>query len=172
VPGSPSGTVSPNDRCIAIDPWVRVPASAVIAHLHEPGPYLFGPGVDRDGVGRLALRVGDDVVAGHRSSNQVRLHTLVGLVREFVPPMIERGGGAVLVATGASAMQRMPRFSAAAPALGAQRNYLQSLETGVGDKGVYVGRLYVGATIEHSVWHARQEAARGAGGASATKDRW
>src|SRR4029453_13820413 len=85
---------------------------------------------------------------------------------------IEGGGGAVWGATGASAMQRMPRFSAAAPALGAQRNYLQSLETEVGDKGVYVGRLYAGAPLEHSVWHARQEAARGAGRASATKDRW
>jgi hypothetical protein len=52
----------------------------VIAHLHEPGPDLFGRGVDRDGVGRLTLRVGDNVVASHRSSNLVAGHR-VGSMR-------------------------------------------------------------------------------------------
>jgi short-subunit dehydrogenase len=53
----------------------------------------------------------------------------------------------------------------AGPGLGqaAQRNYLQSLHAEVAEKGVYVGRLYIGAVIQNSAFHAEMEAARAAG---------
>lgn len=93
----------------------------------------------------------------------IALYTLVALVHEFLPSMIEQSKGAVLVATGASAIQGTPGFSVAGPALAAQRNYLQSLELEMNGRGVYVGRLYIGATIRHSAWHARLEAEEKAG---------
>ena len=86
------------------------------------------------------------------------LYSLVALVQEFLPAMIEQHEGAVLLATGASAVQGMPNFSGPGPALAAQRNYLQSLQAELTDTGVYVGRLYIGAPIKGSAWHARIEA--------------
>ena len=91
------------------------------------------------------------------------LYTPVALIEEFLPHMIAQGKGAILVATGASAVRGMPAFRAAGPGLAAQRNYLESLEVELSGCGVYVGRLYIGATIERSAWYARIEAERAAG---------
>lgn len=86
----------------------------------------------------------------------------VALVQAVLPAMLARGDGAILNAQGASALRGMPRI-AGGLVLAAQRNYLQALHTAVADKGVYVGSLYIGATIEHSAYHAQQESARAAG---------
>jgi len=91
------------------------------------------------------------------------LYTPVALIEEFLPHMIAQGNGAILVATGASAVRGMPAFRAAGPGLAAQRNYLESLDVELSGHGVYVGRLYIGATIERSAWYARIEAERAAG---------
>ena len=91
------------------------------------------------------------------------LYSLVALVREFLPHMISRRGGAILAATGASAVQGMPNLSGPGPALAAQRNYLQSLHAEVAENGVYVGRLYIGAPIANSAWHAKIQADQAAG---------
>jgi short-subunit dehydrogenase len=93
----------------------------------------------------------------------VALYTLAALVSDFLPHMLEQHDGAILIATGAAAVQGSPAFSAAGPALAAQRNYLQSLQAELSGKGIYVGRLYIGATIEHSAWHAAIEADKAAG---------
>lgn len=91
------------------------------------------------------------------------LYTLLALVQEFLPSMMDRGDGAILTAQGASAVRGMAHMSGPGPALAAQRNYLQSLQAEVGDKGVYVGRLYIGAAIRNTPFHAGMEAARAAG---------
>jgi NADP-dependent 3-hydroxy acid dehydrogenase YdfG len=93
----------------------------------------------------------------------VALYSLVALVREFLPPMIEQRDGAILLATGASAVQGMPDFSGPGPALAAQRNYLQSLQAELTGQGVYVGRLYIGTVIKNSAWHTRVQADQAAG---------
>lgn len=81
------------------------------------------------------------------------VYTLVALVREFLPPMLERGDGAILSALGASAVRGVPNLSGPGPAQAAQRNYLQSLHAEVAERGVYVGVLYIGAVIENSGFH-------------------
>ena len=91
------------------------------------------------------------------------VHTLVALVREFLPHMLKQQDGALLVATGASAVRGVPYFSGPGPALAAQRNYFQSLETELAGTGVFVGRLYIGATIKNSAWHKRIQAQEAAG---------
>lgn len=91
------------------------------------------------------------------------VYSFVALVREFVPYMIEQRDGAILLATGASAVQGMRNFSGPGPALAAQRNYLQSLQAEVAEHGVYVGRLYIGAAITGSAWHSRVQAEDAAG---------
>ena len=90
-------------------------------------------------------------------------YSLLALVREFLPHMLERGDGAILTAQGASTVQGLPNMSGPGPAQAAQRNYLQSLHAEVSGKGVYVGMLYIGAIIENSAFHAWLEDAKAAG---------
>lgn len=90
------------------------------------------------------------------------VYSLVDLVHAFLPEMLARGRGAILTASGPSALVGLPQLSGAA-GLATQRSYLQSLEAAVTERGVFVGRLYIGATIEHSAFHTQQEAARAAG---------
>ena len=90
------------------------------------------------------------------------LYTLLELVREFLPPMIARGDGAILSAQGASALHGNPTI-AGGLVLAAQRNLLQALHAAVADKGVYVGGLYIGAAIENTPFHAQKQAAKAAG---------
>jgi short-subunit dehydrogenase len=90
-------------------------------------------------------------------------YTLLALVQEFLPHMLEQGDGAILTAQGASSVQGLPNMSGPGPAQAAQRNYLQSLHAEVTGKGVYVGMLYIGAAIEKSAFHTGMEKAKAAG---------
>jgi short-subunit dehydrogenase len=91
------------------------------------------------------------------------VYSLLALVQEFLPHMLEQGDGAILTAQGASTVHGLPNMSGPGPAQAAQRNYLQSLHTEVADKGVYVGMLYIGAIIEDSAFHAWLQDAKAAG---------
>ncbi len=90
-------------------------------------------------------------------------YTMLALVQEFLPHMLEQGDGAILTAQGGSTVQGLPNMSGPSPAQAAQRNYLQALHTEVAGKGVYVGMLYIGAAIRHSGFHTELEKARAAG---------
>ena len=90
-------------------------------------------------------------------------YTMLALVQEFLPHMLEQGDGAILTAQGGSTVQGLPNMSGPSPAQAAQRNYLQALHAEVADKGVYVGMLYIGAAIKNSAFHAEMENARAAG---------
>jgi short-subunit dehydrogenase len=90
-------------------------------------------------------------------------YTLVALVQEFLPHMVEQGDGAILTAQGASTVHGLPNMSGPGPAQAAQRNYLQSLHAEVAATGVYVGMLYVGAIIEESAFHAWLQNAKATG---------
>lgn len=91
------------------------------------------------------------------------VYSLVALVQEFLPYMLDQGDGAILTALGASAVHGPPRMSGPGPAQAAQRNYLQSLHAEVAGRGVYVGTLCIGAIIEHSAFHRLAEEAKAAG---------
>jgi short-subunit dehydrogenase len=90
-------------------------------------------------------------------------YTMLALVQEFLPHMLEQGDGAILTAQGGSTVHGLPNMSGPSPAQAAQRNYLQALHAEVAEKGVYVGMLYVGAAIENSAFHTELEQAKAAG---------
>jgi NAD(P)-dependent dehydrogenase (short-subunit alcohol dehydrogenase family) len=77
----------------------------------------------------------------------------VGLVRQVLPDMIERGDGGILFTAGQSGIHPAPFLGNAGMAQAALRNYFHTLNTVVADKGVYVGAVNVGALIEGSVPH-------------------
>jgi short-subunit dehydrogenase len=91
------------------------------------------------------------------------VYSLLALVQQFLPHMIEEHSGAILTAQGASAVSGLPNLSGPGPAQAAQRNYLQSLHAEMADTGVYVGMLYIGAIIENSAFHTQTEEAKAAG---------
>ena len=91
------------------------------------------------------------------------VYSLLVLVQEFLPHMLEQGDGAILTAQGASTVHGLPNMSGPGPAQAAQRNYLQSLHSEVAGKGVYVGMLYIGAVIENSAFHAWLQDTKAAG---------
>lgn len=76
--------------------------------------------------------------------------------------MLTRKRGAILTANGPSPLLPLPQLSAAS-VLATQRNYLQALQAAVTQQGIFIGRLYIGATIKGSAFHTQQEAARAAG---------
>ncbi len=90
-------------------------------------------------------------------------YTMLALVQEFLPHMLEQGDGAILTAQGGSTVLGLPNLSGPSPAQAAQRNYLQALHAEVAEKGVYVGMLYIGAAIRNSAFHAEMESAKAAG---------
>jgi short-subunit dehydrogenase len=90
-------------------------------------------------------------------------YTMLALVQEFLPHMLEQGDGAILTAQGGSTVQGLPNMSGPSPAQAAQRNYLQALHAEVAERGVYVGMLYIGAAIKHSAFHTELEKAKAAG---------
>jgi short-subunit dehydrogenase len=90
-------------------------------------------------------------------------YTMLALVQEFLPHMLQQGDGAILTAQGGSTVQGLPDMSGPSPAQAAQRNYLQALHAEVAEKGVYVGMLYIGAAIRNSAFHAEMEQGKAAG---------
>lgn len=119
------------------------------------------------GVGVGAFVSAADLTREHvENCLPVSVYSLLALVHEFLPAMLERGRGAILSAQGASAVRGMPHRSGPGPAIAAQRNYLESLEHEVADRNVYIGRLYIGAAITGSAWHASYEQARANGTAT------
>ena len=81
-------------------------------------------------------------------------YTMLALVQEFLPHMLEQGDGAILTAQGGSTVHGLPNMSGPSPAQAAQRNYLQAPHAEVAEKGVYVGhRWNIGvvkaAAMEH-----------------------
>ena len=90
-------------------------------------------------------------------------YTMLALVQEFLPHMLEQGDGAILTAQGGSTVLGLPHMSGPSPAQAAQRNYLEALHAEVADNGVYVGMLYIGAAIKNSAFHTEMEKAKAAG---------
>ncbi|MBV8932025.1 MAG: SDR family NAD(P)-dependent oxidoreductase [Kutzneria sp.] len=134
-------------------------AERIRARVGNPDAFYYGPAGSDTGFTRattLTPRQAQDFMP-------LAFSTLLALVQEFLPHMIQRGHGAILTAQGASAVLGMPGRSGPGPALAAQRNYLQSLHAEVAEKGVHIGRLYIGAAIESSAFHADMEKARAAG---------
>jgi len=78
----------------------------------------------------------------------------VEAVQAVLPQMLRRGNGSILYAGGATGIQAPATMSGPAPAVAATRNYLQTLNTEVGTRGVYVGALFVAAMIAGSAAHA------------------
>ena len=133
-------------------------AERIRAVTGEPDSLYYAPTPDQGFVAAAEL-------TAQRAQDYMPLifYSLLALVQQFLPHMIDERSGAILTAQGASTVRGLPHMSGPGPAQAAQRNYLQSLHSEVADKGVYVGMLYIGALIESSAFHTQSEEAKTAG---------
>jgi short-subunit dehydrogenase len=128
-----------------LDQTDGVPALAeqIRAYVGDPTALYYGPAP----TGPAFVPAVDLTSRMLQDRMPITLYTLLALVREFLPAMIERGDGAILSAQGAAAVHGRQNMSGWPTILAAQRNYLHSLAAEVADKGVHVGMLYIGARI-------------------------
>jgi short-subunit dehydrogenase len=158
--GSGAGTAHVISADLSDTACVPAVAEQVRSRVGHPDALYYAPTPDGDFVPAAAL-----TAKLARDYLPLTFYTLLDLVAQFLPAMLERGDGAVLTAQGASTLRGLPNMSGPGPAQAAQRNYLQSLHAEVAGRGIYVGMLYIGAVIEHSAFHTWT-----ASGGSSTRD--
>ncbi|MFD7862253.1 SDR family NAD(P)-dependent oxidoreductase [Streptomyces sp. NPDC059783] len=90
------------------------------------------------------------------------LLTPLAVVQAVLPEWKERGDGAFLMTTGATAVHPMPHASGVGPLMAAARNWLYSLNGELTESGIYAGTLSIAAFIGGS------EAAEAAGASEST----
>jgi short-subunit dehydrogenase len=117
---------------------------------YNPAPPTGSPRVVPSGI---------DVAIASTLLNKVVLPP-VALVGQVLPGMLERGGGALLFALGASAKYPMPRLASGGMAGAALRSYIHALHVELAPRGVYAGTLLIGALIEGSAAHRNAAAWR------------
>ena len=83
--------------------------------------------------------------------------TPLAIVQAVLPEWTQRGDGAFLMTTGATAVHPIPHASGVGPLMAAARNWLYSLHGELAPTGIYAGTLSIGAFITGS--QAEQSAA-------------
>ncbi len=76
--------------------------------------------------------------------------TPLAIVQAVLPEWTQRGDGAFLMTTGATAVHPMPHASGVGPLMAAARNWLYSLHGELAPSGIYAGTLSIGAFITGS----------------------
>lgn len=74
----------------------------------------------------------------------------IEMAHSLLPGMLTRGDGALVFASGLTAVHARPGMSGVGPAMAATRNYIFSLNGEVLSKGVYAGHITIGAMIDRS----------------------
>lgn len=78
----------------------------------------------------------------------------IRLARLLLPGMRARGDGALLYASGTSAIQPIPQLGNVGVALAGMRNYVHGAHTELAGEGVYVGVVPIGGLIRNSAAEA------------------
>jgi short-subunit dehydrogenase len=76
--------------------------------------------------------------------------TPLAIVQAVLPEWTQRGDGAFLMTTGATAVHPMPHASGVGPLMAAARNWLYSLNGELAASGIYAGTLSIAAFIAGS----------------------
>lgn len=148
------------DRFVTELAAAGITATAYPADLTAPGaPEAVADAVERDAGPLDVLYLNTQPVADAiaaplgvdddnlRAQLDALVRTPLALVRRFLPAMLDRGEGAVLVSLGASAVTPLPVLANVGIAMAGLRNYVHTLHATVADRGVYAGVLTIGALV-------------------------
>jgi NAD(P)-dependent dehydrogenase (short-subunit alcohol dehydrogenase family) len=130
---------------------VRDVLAGIAVDLGEIDTVYYGPAAVSAGAGIVALPEAD--AAAVRGPFESMVLPAVGLVAAALPPMLQRGDGALFFGGGLSGRQPMPMLGNLAPASAALRMYVLTLAAAVKEKGVYAATLTIGGLIERGDIH-------------------
>jgi NAD(P)-dependent dehydrogenase (short-subunit alcohol dehydrogenase family) len=125
---------------------VRDVLARIAADLGEIDTVYYGPAAASAGAGIVVLPEAD--AAAVRAPFEAMVLPAVGLVGTALPPMLERGNGALFFGGGLSGLRPMPMLGNLAPASAALRMYVLTVAAAVKEKGVYAAMLTIGGLIE------------------------
>jgi NADP-dependent 3-hydroxy acid dehydrogenase YdfG len=123
----------------------------IAADLGEIDSVYYGPAATNMGAGIVPLPEAD-VVAVRAPLESVVLPA-VGVVAAALPPMLQRGEGALFFGGGLSGRLPMPMLGTLAPASAALRMYVLTLAAAVREQGVYAAILTIGGLVERGDIH-------------------
>ncbi|WP_173129182.1 SDR family oxidoreductase [Kibdelosporangium persicum] len=118
----------------------------VVAEIGEIDVVQFGA----TGMDEVMARPAELDVEALRFQVELRLVAPVAVTRLVLPSMLARGSGALLYATGTSAIEPVPMISNIGAAAAGLRNYVHALHGEVAEQGVYAGLLIVGGIVRGS----------------------
>jgi NAD(P)-dependent dehydrogenase (short-subunit alcohol dehydrogenase family) len=144
--GSRSYTADVTDADQARDVLARIAAD-----LGEIDTVYYGPAAASMGGGIVALPEASG--AAVRAPFESMVLPAVGVVAAVLPPMLERGDGALFFGGGLSGLRPMPMLGNLAPAVAALRMYVLTLAASVAEQGVYAGILTIGGLVERGDIH-------------------
>jgi NAD(P)-dependent dehydrogenase (short-subunit alcohol dehydrogenase family) len=130
---------------------VRDVLARISAELGEIDTVYYGPVSPSFGSGIVPLPEADP--AAVRAPLEEMLLPVVGLVAAALPPMLQRGDGALFFGGGLSGLRPMPMLGNLAPTSAALRMYVLTLAAAVAEKGVYAGVLTIGGLVERGDIH-------------------
>jgi NAD(P)-dependent dehydrogenase (short-subunit alcohol dehydrogenase family) len=128
---------------------VRDVLSRIAADLGEIDTVYYGPA----GAGAGIVALPDADAGAVRAPFESVVLPAVDAVAAALPPMLERGDGALFFGGGLSGLRPMPMLGNLAPASAALRMYVLTLAAAVAEKGVYVGILTIGGLVERGDIH-------------------
>lgn len=139
----------------------------ITADVGEIDTVYFGPASIDAGSGIVSIA--EAGAADLRGPFESLVVPPVNLVAAALPPMLERGTGALLFAGGLSGKHPIPMLGSLGPASAALRMYVLTLNAALQEKGVYAATLTIGGLIERGdIYRAYQEYVPEGGGALAT----
>jgi NAD(P)-dependent dehydrogenase (short-subunit alcohol dehydrogenase family) len=130
---------------------VRAVLARIATDLGEIDTVYFGPAATSMGAGIVALPEAD--AAAVRAPFESVVLPAVDVVAAALPPMLERGDGALFFGGGLSGLRPMPMLGNLAPASAALRMYVLTLAASLAEKGVYAGILTIGGLVERGDIH-------------------
>jgi NAD(P)-dependent dehydrogenase (short-subunit alcohol dehydrogenase family) len=123
----------------------------IATDLGDIDTVYYGPVSATAGSGIVALPEAD--AAAVRAPFEAMVLPAVGVVAAALPPMLQRGDGALFFGGGLSGLRPMPMLGNVAPAVAALRMYVLTLAAAVKEKGVYAATLTIGGLIERGDIH-------------------
>jgi NAD(P)-dependent dehydrogenase (short-subunit alcohol dehydrogenase family) len=130
---------------------VRAVLARIAGDLGEIDTVYYGPAAASAGAGIVALQEAD--AAAVRAPFESMVLPAVDLVAAALPPMLQRGDGALFFGGGLSGLRPIPMLGNLAPASAALRMYVLTLAAAVKDQGVYAATLTIGGLIERGDIH-------------------
>lgn len=130
---------------------IRDVLARIESDLGEIDTLYYGPAGTDFSAGIVPLPQAD--AAAVRAPFESALLPAVDLVAAVLPPMLQRGDGALFFGGGLSGLRPMPMLGTLAPAAAALRMYVLTLAAAVEERGVYAATLTIGGLIERGDIH-------------------